>query len=55
MSKRVVLNKRSKYLQAGIRLDKYLSTTYPDFSRNHIQIWIEEGMVTVNGQRLNRN
>jgi len=51
MSKRVVLNKKVEISQAGIRLDKYLSTTYPDFSRNHIQIWIEAGMVTVNGAK----
>lgn len=51
MSKRIVLSKKVEAAEAGIRLDKYLSTAYPDFSRNHIQIWIEEGMVTVNGER----
>ncbi len=33
----------------GQRLDKVLSGLMPEFSRNRIQQWIEEGHVTVNG------
>ena len=52
MSKRVVLSKKVDLSDAGIRLDKYLSSNYPEFSRNHIQVWIQEGKVTVNGHKV---
>ena len=52
MSKRVVLSKKVDLSDAGIRLDKYLSSNYPEFSRNHIQVWIEDGKVTVNGHKV---
>lgn len=34
---------------AGVRLDKYLSTQFPEHSRSHLSKWIDEGQVTVNG------
>lgn len=32
----------------GLRLDKYLLTKLPDFSRNQVQIMLKNGLVTVN-------
>lgn len=36
----------------GQRLDQYLSSEFPEYSRNRIQQWIKDGLVTVNGQVL---
>ena len=33
----------------GMRLDKVLSSLLPQYSRNRLQLWIEEGVVTVDG------
>lgn len=33
----------------GMRLDKVLSTLLPQYSRNRLQLWIEEGLVKVDG------
>ncbi|MBC9824893.1 RluA family pseudouridine synthase [Carnobacterium inhibens] len=37
------------------RLDKVLSELMPSFTRSHIQQWIKEGHVTVNGETLKAN
>ena len=34
---------------AHVRLDKFLTTVMPDESRSHIQLWIRNGQVLVNG------
>lgn len=34
---------------AGLRLDKYIATMMEDITRSHIQKWIVEGLVRVNG------
>ena len=34
----------------GMRLDKALSTLLPQYSRSRLQLWIEQGLVTVDGQ-----
>ncbi|MGC4019621.1 MAG: RluA family pseudouridine synthase [Muricomes sp.] len=41
--------------EQGIRLDKFLSNAVPDSSRSYIQKLIENGSVTVNGQRIKSN
>lgn len=42
---------RKKFLcdTQGVRLDKYLLSKLPDYSRSHIQIMIKQGLITVNG------
>ena len=32
----------------GVRLDRYLTTMYPEKTRSHIKHWIDDGVVTVN-------
>lgn len=34
----------------GVRLDKILAATLPDYSRNRLRAWIEAGAVTVDGK-----
>ncbi|MBE5757640.1 MAG: RluA family pseudouridine synthase [Clostridiales bacterium] len=36
----------------GCRLDKFLQEKYPDKTRSHIKHWIEDGVVTVNGETV---
>lgn len=36
----------------GCRLDKFLQEKYPDRTRSHIKHWIEDGVVTVNGETV---
>lgn len=33
----------------GLRLDRYLQLLYPEHTRSHIKHWIEDGIVTING------
>lgn len=40
---------------SGERLDKFVSTYDPDWSRVRVQEWISEGLVTVNGQPKKSN
>lgn len=44
---KIKVNVEEKY--ADVRLDKFLSKVRSDFSRNHIQHLIEEGLIEVNG------
>lgn len=37
---------------AGQRLDKVLALLLPDYSRNRLQAWVEEGAVTLDGQAV---
>ena len=37
--------------EEGIRLDKYLSNQYPEFSRVYIQKLIEDNVVLVNNRK----
>ena len=37
-------------LESGIRLDRFISTRYPEYSRSYLQKLINEGHVTVNGK-----
>jgi len=52
MSRNVVLSRKIETSEAGFRLDKLLSVSYPEFSRNHIQKWIEQGNVTLDGKKV---
>jgi len=36
----------------GLRLDVFLSTMLPDFSRNQFKRWIQEGLILVSGERV---
>ncbi len=36
----------------GQRLDQYLTTLYPEYSRSRVQEWIKSGDVRLNGQRV---
>ncbi len=39
----------------NVRLDKYLATIYDNQSRSHLQKWIDEGCVLVDGKVVKRN
>ena len=49
MSKKI--NKKIKVLssQSGLRVDMVVAKTFPEYSRSHIQKWIKEGDLTVDG------
>ena len=49
MSKKI--NKKIKVLssQSGLRVDMVVAKTFPEYSRSHIQKWIKEGALTVDG------
>jgi 23S rRNA pseudouridine1911/1915/1917 synthase len=38
--------------EPGVRLDRFISNRYPDFSRTYLQKLISEGLVTVNGKTV---
>lgn len=38
--------------EPGIRLDRFISARYPEFSRSYLQKLINEGLVTVNGKTV---
>ncbi|MDG5788266.1 RluA family pseudouridine synthase [Evansella sp. AB-P1] len=41
--------------QKGIRIDKFISDYYPQWSRTLVQQWIKEGHIEVNGQSVKSN
>lgn len=41
--------------QAGVRIDKILSTLNKEWSRTQVQQWIKDGNVLVNGQKIKTN
>ena len=49
MSKKI--NKRIKVLssQSGLRVDMVVAKVFPEYSRSHIQKWIKEGALTIDG------
>lgn len=41
--------------QTSERLDKFLSTTEPEWSRTQVQQWVKEGLIEVNGKQVKAN
>ncbi|MFJ5963467.1 RluA family pseudouridine synthase [Bacillus sp. NPDC093026] len=41
--------------QTSERLDKFLSTTEPEWSRTQIQQWVKDGLIEVNGKQVKAN
>ncbi|MCY7675051.1 RluA family pseudouridine synthase [Bacillus safensis] len=41
--------------QTSERLDKFLSTTEPEWSRTQVQQWVKDGLIEVNGKRVKAN
>lgn len=41
--------------QTSERLDKFLSTTEPEWSRTQVQQWVKDGLIEVNGKQVNTN
>ncbi|UYO36862.1 RluA family pseudouridine synthase [Bacillus zhangzhouensis] len=41
--------------QTSERLDKFLSTTEPEWSRTQIQQWLKDGLIKVNGKQVKAN
>lgn len=41
--------------QASERLDKFLSTTEPEWSRTQVQQWVKDGLIEVNGKQVKAN
>ncbi|RMH79742.1 MAG: RluA family pseudouridine synthase, partial [Acidobacteria bacterium] len=52
--KRVVETLEFDVQEDGVRLDRFLSTVYPEFSRSYHQRLIEEGFVFVDGHRVEK-
>lgn len=50
MSKQII-----EELNVGDRLDQYIATLLPEYSRNVIQTWIEDEKITVNGRKVKNN
>lgn len=42
-------------LNVGLRLDQFIASLLPEFSRNVIQTWIEDGKITVNSKQMKNN
>lgn len=38
--------------QTSERLDKFLSTTEPEWSRTQVQQWVKDGLIEVNGKQV---
>ncbi|PRR92390.1 MULTISPECIES: RluA family pseudouridine synthase [unclassified Bacillus (in: firmicutes)] len=41
--------------QTSERLDKFLSTTEPEWSRTQVQQWVKDGLIEVNGKQVKAN
>ncbi|MDR7249423.1 RluA family pseudouridine synthase [Bacillus pumilus] len=41
--------------QTSERLDKFLSTTEPEWSRTQVQQWVKDGLIKVNGKQVKAN
>lgn len=41
--------------QTSDRLDKFLSTTEPEWSRTQVQQWVKDGLIEVNGKQVKAN
>ncbi|OLP66517.1 Ribosomal large subunit pseudouridine synthase D [Bacillus pumilus] len=41
--------------QTSERLDKFLSTTEPEWSRTQVQQWVNDGLIEVNGKQVKAN
>ncbi|MGE6631324.1 RluA family pseudouridine synthase [Bacillus sp. NPDC077027] len=41
--------------QKSERIDKFLSTAKPDWSRTQVQQWVKEGVIEVNGKKVKAN
>lgn len=39
----------------GLRLDQFISSVLPEYSRSIIQTWIEDSKITVNGKKVKNN
>jgi len=50
MTKTVTLKKKISSEYSGVRLDVAIAKIYPEFSRNHIKVWIVEGSLQVDGK-----
>lgn len=46
--------KVEEILESGVRLDKYLSSKYPDYSRTYIQNLIKDSRVKLNGSKVSQ-
>ncbi|MEK4789865.1 RluA family pseudouridine synthase [Bacillus sp. FSL K6-2971] len=42
-------------VQTSERLDKFLSTTDPEWSRTQVQQWVKDGLIEVNGKQVKAN
>ena len=54
MTKSIILNIRVLTSQSGQRVDVVVSKSFPEFSRSHIQKWIKEGALTINGKIIKK-
>ena len=52
MAKKIVLKSKVKVHQIGQRVDIASAESFPDFSRSHIQKWIKEGTLKVDGIKV---
>ncbi|KGQ70763.1 23S rRNA pseudouridylate synthase [Chelonobacter oris] len=54
MTKQLQLTAQIQLHQLGQRLDQALAECFPDYSRSRIKTWIEQDLVRVNGQIVNK-
>ena len=51
MTKKISLTYVVKANQSGERVDVVSAKSFPEFSRNHVQKWIKEGALLINGKK----